>query len=160
VHKTLDLNITVYAAQNMPLPPDATAKSFRPYIKIELHVEEAAERRYGVAAAAAAVAGAAPDPKEKAGEYKVRTTTAKGPDPDFGPEGMTLVFKGVPGVVEELTFVRFTVRDDQLGRDALAAWACVRLDRLRHGYRFVHLLDANGIETDSVILVKIAKKTA
>ena len=60
--------------------------------------------------------------------------------------------------MDELTFVRFTVRDDEtLGRDDLAAWACVRLDRLGVGYRFVHLIDLNGKLTDGAILVKVEK---
>jgi hypothetical protein len=54
--------------------------------------------------------------------------------------------------------VRFTVRDDEIGRDDLAAWACVRLDRLGEGYRFVHLLDSEGRLTEGVVLVKVEKK--
>jgi hypothetical protein len=65
------------------------------------------------------------------------------------------VFKGIPGVVPELSFVRFLVRDDEVGRDSLAAWACVRVDRLREGYRFVHLVDAEGVETEGAVLVKV-----
>jgi phosphatidylinositol phospholipase C, delta len=60
--------------------------------------------------------------------------------------------------MDELTFVRFTVRDDEIGRDDLAAWACVRLDRLGDGYRFVHLLDANARLTEGVILLKVEKQ--
>jgi len=41
----------------------------------------------------------------------------------------------------------------------LAAWACVRLDRLRPGYRFVHLLDAQGNTTQGKLLVKVEKTT-
>lgn len=93
--------------------------------------------------------------REKEGEYKARTKTRKGRDPEFGE---TLGFGKVAGVVPELAFVRFTVRDDDYGRDDLAAWACVRLDRLREGYRFVHLLDAKGVETEGVLLVKVAKR--
>lgn len=58
----------------------------------------------------------------------------------------------------ELAFVRFTVRDDDIGRDDLAAWACVRVDRLREGWRFVHLLDARGVETEGVLLVRVTKR--
>lgn len=47
--------------------------------------------------------------------------------------------------------------DESYSRDDLAAWACIRLDRLQRGYRFVHLFDANGIQTSGVILVKISK---
>ena len=96
------------------------------------------------------------------GEYKAKTKTQRGCDPDFTPAGAsggeTLAFAKIPGVVDELTFVRFTVRDDEIGRDGLAAWACIRLDRLKEGYRFVHLLDHDGRESNGVVLVKISKK--
>lgn len=174
-HRTLDLEIKVLAAQDLPLPPDTTsAKSFHPYLKVELHVEEAGERHGHFPQD-----GHACDPATKArhdrsaqrklsgdknddddeGEYKARTKTAKAAtcDPDF--KGEMLEFKGIPGVLEELSFVRFIVRDDELfQRDDLAAWACVRLDRLRLGYRFVRLMDAEGHETEGVVLIKVMKK--
>lgn len=182
-HRTLDLEIKVLAAQNLPLPLDTISpKSFHPYLKVELHVEEAGERHGhfpedghacdpataarhararstspGARDSLVAVAtGATTDDEE--GEYKARTKTAKATrDPDF--KGEMLSFKGIPGVVEPLSFVRFLVRDDELfQRDDLAAWACVRLDRLRLGYRFVRLMDAKGRETEGVVLVKIMKK--
>lgn len=53
--------------------------------------------------------------------------------------------------------MRFTIRDDEIGRDDLAAWACIRLDRLGQGYRFVHLRNTRGEATDGVILVKVEK---
>jgi hypothetical protein len=152
-HHTLDLTIQVLAGQSLPLPegePDPT--KFHPYVKVELHVEEPAERQTRVAATAATneqLTG------EKEGEYKARTRTRRGRDPEFGDE---LAFGKVVGVVPELAFVRFTVRDDDIGRDDLAAWACVRLDRMREGYRFVHLLDENGVETEGVLLVKVTKR--
>lgn len=64
------------------------------------------------------------------------------------------------GIVDELTFARFTVRNDEIGRDELVAWACVRLDRLGEGYRFVHLLDAEGVETEGLLLIRVSKKLA
>jgi phosphatidylinositol phospholipase C, delta len=141
----MDLTITVLAAQNLPLPPgDSSAKGFKPYLKVELHVEAPEERHAGRIEA---------DGKEKEGEYKARTKTLKGCEVDF--KGEKLVFTGIPGVVEELTFVRFTIRDDEFGRDDLAGWACVRLDRLRTGYRFVHLLDCKGRLTEGAVLVKV-----
>ncbi|KAK3944680.1 PLC-like phosphodiesterase [Diplogelasinospora grovesii] len=154
-HYTLDLTIEVLAAQSLPLPHgDTNPNSFHPYIKVELHVEEPGERH-----------GSDPVPaegKEKEGEYKARTKTLKGCDPDFvvsGKNNHELKFVTIPGVVPELCFVRFLVRDDErLARDELAAWACVRLDRLRQGYRFVHLLDSRGMKTDGVVLVKVTKK--
>ena len=44
-----------------------------------------------------------------------------------------------------------------MGRDDLSAWACIRLDRLKQGYRFIHLLDAKGMESSGVLLVKLSK---
>lgn len=40
-----------------------------------------------------------------------------------------------------------------------AAWACIRLDRLRSGYRFIRLLDIKGNPIDNGrLFVKISKK--
>lgn len=94
--------------------------------------------------------------EDKEGEYKCRSRTQKGTDPDFGRE--TLAFRAVGGVVAPLTFVRFTVRDDEFGRDDLAGWGCVRLDRLRTGYRFLHLMDCEGGLTSGVVLMKVDKR--
>lgn len=58
----------------------------------------------------------------------------------------------------ERLFFRFKVQDDRVGKDNLAAWACIRLDRLRMGVRFVHLWDANGIESHGQLLVHIDKR--
>lgn len=148
-YHTLDLTIEVLAGQNIPLPPDDDhADSFRPYVKAEIHVESPEERRGKVRPEAEAG-------REAEGEYKARTKKGRGREPDF--KGEALRFTRVPGVVPELTFVRFTVRDDEIGRDDLAAWACVRLDRLRSGYRFVHLMDCAGRLTKGVLLVKVTK---
>lgn len=162
-HRTLDLQVKVLAAQNLPLPLDTTSpSSFNPYVKVELHVEENGERHglheLEVDGAAGTKPTASVDGEETEGEYKARTATVKGTvNPDF--KGEILDFRTVPGVVEELSFVRFIVRDDEtFQKDDLAAWACVRLDRLRMGYRFVHLMDAKGQETDGVLLVKVMKK--
>jgi hypothetical protein len=47
------------------------------------------------------------------------------------------------------------VHSDRFGRDDAAAWACIRLDRLNPGLRFIHLWDAQGSPSDGVILAKI-----
>ncbi|KAL2022275.1 hypothetical protein VTK56DRAFT_5673 [Thermocarpiscus australiensis] len=151
-HHTMDLTIQVFAGQHIPLPPgDENPSSFRPYVKVEVHVEEPGERHGATAADAVPAEG-----REKEGEYKAKTRTGRGCDPDFGAQELRLA--RVPGVVPELSFVRFLVRDEELGRDSLAGWACVRVDRLREGYRFVHLVDAYGVETEGVILVKVGVK--
>lgn len=173
VHHTVDLEIKILAGQDIPLPPETAAKSFNPYVKIELHVEEGGERHGhflddGQACEDPSAAAAQKsrksrsrsslDDDEKEGQYKARTKTVKATrDPDY--RGEALEFKAIPGVVEELSFVRFIVKDDEsFRRDDLAAWACVRLDRLRMGYRFVRLMDAKGKETDGVLFVKVMKK--
>lgn len=53
---------------------------------------------------------------------------------------------------------RFKVEDARYAKDNLAAWACIRLDRLQQGYRFVYLLDAKGQATAGMLLVKVEKK--
>ena len=144
-HQTLDLTIEVLAAQNLPLPPDDThASSFRPYLKVEIHTSSPDEHH------------APASDSEPEGEYKARTLTGRGVNPDFG--GEALRFGRVSGVVPELAFLRFTVRDDEFARrDDLAGWACVRLDRVRSGYRVVRLLGCGGEATLGVVLVKISK---
>ncbi|KAI5866069.1 PLC-like phosphodiesterase [Durotheca rogersii] len=151
-HQRLDLTITVLAGQNLPLPEeDDTASGFRPYVKVEIHTEPPHDEH------PTHPAPAAEDPRAKEGEYKARTKKQRGVDPDFGGEALALA-KAAPGVVAELAFVRFLVKDDEIGRDDLAAWACVRLDRLRRGYRLVRLFDAEGKPTEGVLLIRVEKK--
>lgn len=146
--QTLTLSLTFLAAQSIPLPPDdKSAKGFEPYIKVELHVDASEGLRGG---------HIDNDGHEREGEYKAKTRTHKGQNLDLA--GEKLEFKNIPKLVEELTFLRFTIRDDEIGRDDLAAWACVRLDRLGEGYRFIHLLDSEGRLTEGVVLVKVEKK--
>lgn len=179
------MEIKILAGQNLPLPPETAVRSFNPYVKVELHVEAGGERhghfptdghacdpataaRHRAATARSGSSsqeklllyssGGGGDDGEREGEYKARTRTVKATcDPDY--KGEMLEFKAIPGVVEELSFVRFIVRDDEsFRRDDLAAWACVRLDRLRLGYRFVRMMDVKGQETEGVLLVKVMKK--
>ena len=97
-HKTLTLNITILAAQDIPLPfGNNSASTLRPYVKIELHVEKPAERT------GAPIEGGGKSKDES--QYKQRTRTGKGTDVDFGAEQVH--FRDVPGVVEELSFVRY-----------------------------------------------------
>ncbi|CAL3970972.1 hypothetical protein PZA11_007352 [Diplocarpon coronariae] len=140
--KTLDLKITVLAGQHIPLPEDQVEKSFHPYVRCELHVEKEQE-------------GSEPLPSE---DRKRKTAYQKGDHPDFGEQGCVLQFPTVKKVVEELSFVRFKIEDARYARDDLAAWACIRLDRLQQGYRFVYLIDAKGQPTPGLLLVKIEKK--
>jgi hypothetical protein len=54
---------------------------------------------------------------------------------------------------------RFKVEDAKYAyaKDSLAAWACIRLDRLQQGYRFIRLLDYKGFASEGLLLVKIEK---
>ena len=96
-HKTLTLDISIFAGQDIPLPlGDTRPEGFHPYVKVELHVEKPAERT------GAPIEGSG---KSKEGEYKQRTRTGKGTEVDFGGEKMH--FRDIPGVVEELSFIRY-----------------------------------------------------
>lgn len=100
-HKTLTLNIEVLAAQDIPLPLDGTKPDgFHPYVKCELHVEKPSERT------GAPIEGAG---KSKDGEYKWKSRTMKGTEVDFF-EGEKVEFREIPGVVEELSFLRYVAR--------------------------------------------------
>lgn len=146
--KDVDLEITMIAAQSIPLPPgEKTAKGFRPYIQVDLHVDGSPGQQ---------LRKVQNEGHEKEGEYKARSRTHSGPDCDL--QWQRIEFKTMPDLVDELTFVRFVVRDDEIGRDELAAWACVRLDRLAQGYRFVRLANAHGDPTEGVLLVKVCKR--
>jgi len=143
----LDLSIKFLGGQKIPLPPDDdNPKGFKPYVKCELHIEKPEERHVE------------PNPstgKPQEGELKKHTKTAHTPDPNFGGEAVK--FEHIQAVTQELSFVRFKVKDDEPLRDDLAAWACFRLDRLQSGYRFIHLFDAHGEQTDGLLFVYITK---
>ncbi|KAM7192683.1 PLC-like phosphodiesterase, TIM beta/alpha-barrel-containing domain containing protein [Naviculisporaceae sp. PSN 640] len=173
-HLTMDLTITILAAQSLPLPADEKSPAtFNPYVKVELHVEEPGERHgthhhtHPDHPHSSSNEGFPNDGKEKSGEYKAKTKCVKGTvDPDF--KAQELVFRGIKGVVPELSFVRFLVRDNaSLARDSLSSWACVRVDRLKSGYRWLGLFEGETGEDGEVtgefsreggILVKIEKR--
>lgn len=132
------LTIEFFAGQDIPLPKSVDAAKFKPYIKCELHVESDLNS----------------DGRAKDGEHKQTTKPSSTADPDFGRQ--VVHFDNVPALVPALSFVRFKImHDDRFSRDELAAWACIRLDRLAHGYRFLHLRDEKGMRSKGVILVKI-----
>lgn len=96
VRRTLDLSIEFLAAQDIPLPPEEDdPKDFKPYVKVELHVEKPEERE------GLPVPG---DGRGSKAEYKKKTRTYRTTDPDFGREVVS--FEGIYGVTDELTFVR------------------------------------------------------
>ncbi|KAF2682859.1 PLC-like phosphodiesterase [Lentithecium fluviatile CBS 122367] len=143
----LDLSIEFFAGQDIPMPPEEDdPKDFKPFVKVELHVEKPEERE------GEAIPGGG---RSNKGNYKMKTKTQRTPNPDFARE--IIKFQGIKGVTEELTFVRFKVMDDERLSDDLAAWACYRLDRLQPGVRMLHLYNSNGVVTKGVLLVRIKK---
>lgn len=107
-YKTLDLKITFYAGQHIPIPPGQAEHGFHPYVRCELHVEKPAEG-----------AGDPVDSRGKEVEYKQKTSYCKGDHPDFGGDGVVLSFPQITSVVEQLSFVRyveFVLHDALLSR--------------------------------------------
>ncbi|KAL6231224.1 hypothetical protein BDW75DRAFT_244114 [Aspergillus navahoensis] len=147
--RTVDLSIEVLAGQDLALPPgDKNEKGFRPYVACYLHVETPE------AAANPDLKGDDSTDSEKT-SYKRVTKAGEGSNPDFGSQ--ILQFPTLPGVVEELTFVRFKVKDDEIGFDSLASWACIRLSRLQEGYRVIRLYKCDGSDSGGFLLVRITK---
>lgn len=144
--KRLDrVAITVLAAQNLPLfeRGDSPA-NYKPYVKVGFHTEPNAF--------AAMVAEEADGEQVKEVGYSGQTAKGKGTSPDF--EGEVIEFLDIDGVVPELAFLSFAVMNDIVGPDVMTAWACVRLDRLRLGYRFVRLMDKDGMPSKGILLIK------
>ena len=201
-HKTLTFTLTILAAQNLPLPPSMkSVSSFRPYLKIELHVEKASERT-GAPIPNDGRTNPNPNPqnqpqatltskeKSKDGakskdrsrdrsksksrdndkdkdkdddvEFPLKQTIKpdiKGSrDIDFN--ATTIEWKDIPGVVPELSFLRVKVMNDEMGKDPLCAWACVRLDRVREGWRFLRLWTSEGERSEGVVLWGVGKRVS
>jgi hypothetical protein len=92
------LKITVFAAQNLPLPHDMeTDDKFKPFVKVEIHVDtpdlgkrSSASKGFG---------------KDGSSRYKLKTSSAKGRHPLYDPS-KSLEFKDLPPLVPALSFVR------------------------------------------------------
>ncbi|PHH65213.1 hypothetical protein CDD81_3072 [Ophiocordyceps australis] len=147
----LDLTITIFAGHNL-LSSDShdasehtrSARSIRPVVKVQLHVG-GSDKETGASEC----------------EYKHRTEARKTNHPSFGHCGDKMQFLNIPNVVPQFSFVRVKIEDEQrsgLGSQQLLSWACIRLDRLRQGYRFIHLMDCQGKVQGGKLLVKISKK--
>ncbi|CAI7607487.1 unnamed protein product [Penicillium discolor] len=147
--RNLTLSIEIYAAQDLSLPPgDHSERGFKPYVNCQLHVEEPE-------------GDVTPDQDDASSDtekssYKRCTKSSSGRNPDF--KGQKLEFPTVTGIIEELSFLRIKIKDDEIGRDPLAAWACIRVDRLREGYRLIHLHECTGEKSGGVLLVNIVKQ--
>ncbi|KAL5332986.1 PLC-like phosphodiesterase [Aspergillus crustosus] len=147
LRQKVDLSIEVLAGQDLALPlGDKNDKGFRPYVAVYLHVETPED--------APNPAGDDSTDSEKT-SYKRVIKAGEGANPDLGSQ--KIVFPTLSGVVEDLTFVRFKVKDDEIGRDSLAAWACIRLPRLQEGYRVIRLFKADGSPSGGFLLVRITK---
>ncbi|KAI1335320.1 PLC-like phosphodiesterase [Xylariaceae sp. FL0016] len=156
-HRTYDLIIEVIAGQYIPLPEsirngNGNAKAFRPVVKCELHVEKVDKRSGGHNE------GVSKLPQV---DYKQYVGPGRTDHPEFSLKAREVRFTGLQKVVEQLSFIRLKIEHApprlSIARDPLTSWACIRLDRLATGYRFVQLLDSNGSETEGRLLVKILK---
>lgn len=179
VRKRLDLTIELIAAQNLPKLPEKehfSVREYKPYVKFQLHVDTHGPPGWqgktdrDAATATRSSRYADEEPPRSAGDekdederrLKRRSKTSK--TITFGNvnandyEGTQMIWTGVPDVVEELSFLRVKIKDDRtLAKDELVAWACIRLDRLKTGYRFLHLLDIEGSPCEGVLFVKVSK---
>ncbi|KAF9879324.1 phospholipase c [Colletotrichum karsti] len=144
----MNLTITIIAGQHIWVPSSSdsdssrSGKNLRPFVKCELHVE------------IGAVNGKAADEDD----FKLKTSSKKTDHPEW-ENGARLRFPKVSRVVEELSFVRLKVENDPLlGGDELLSWACIRLDRLQTGYRFVKLMDVKNNPIDGgKLLIRVDK---
>lgn len=102
-YKELDLKITVYAGQHIPIPANQTERGFHPYIKCDLHVQKPEIPRKEEGNKDEAKKKEPVDPTD----YKQKTPYRKGDHPDFGEEGHVFTFRTVEKLVEELSFIRY-----------------------------------------------------
>ncbi|UKZ81136.1 hypothetical protein TrVFT333_008906 [Trichoderma virens FT-333] len=143
---TLDLTITFFAGRNIPPEDGEDTSALRPIIKAELHIGE-------------------DDKDGHEHSYKQHTKAAKSSNPIFMSNshhknaGDKLQFLNIPKVVEELSFIRLKIEDNShTVSSPCLAWACIRLDRLQRGYRFIRLYDMKGNEiVGGKLLVKVEK---
>ncbi|KAM0540857.1 hypothetical protein ACHAPJ_013469 [Fusarium lateritium] len=143
--KLSKLAVKVLAAQNLPLADKNDSPSkFIPYVEVGLHTEPDALESMGDKDAKG-------EQVQKVG-YSGKTGKSRGTSPDFG--GEVIEFLNIDGVVPELAFLSLVVMNDVPGPDVVGAWACIRLDRLRVGYRFVRLLDRHGVPSQGILLIK------
>lgn len=141
------LSVQVLAAQDIPLAKGEDPNSFKPYIKAELHTD---------AYISMPIEQDAESGHAKGTKFRAQTTIKRGTSPDFGNE--LLDFQNVECIIPKLAFLTFIVMNDVVGPDVMAAWACIRLDRLKSGYRLVHLFDKKGKMSKGVLLVRITQR--
>lgn len=148
--KTLDrLSVQMIAAQDIPLVNASDdPNNFRPYVKVELHTDAYISKP---------IEQDAESGHAKGTKFRAQTTNSRGTSPYF--EGELLEFQNVQCIIPRLAFVTFTIMSEAaVGPDVVAAWACIRLDRLKSGYRLVHLLDKRGLPSRGVLLVRLTQR--
>lgn len=96
--RVLDLNITVFAIQHLPLDShgegndtNRSGSSLRPVVKAKLYVDKPRSGKGWTASKPCC---------------KKQTKAGESPNPDFGSRGESLNWENIPSVVEELSFVR------------------------------------------------------
>ncbi|KIW22837.1 hypothetical protein, variant 5 [Cladophialophora immunda] len=162
----LDLEIRLLAAQRLPVPSDkdvSHAPRMKPYVKMQLHVDSLCgpEPSKEVDRLVDAKDEIEPHGGEDvdSGLFKRRSADSRTDCPDFRGEVMS--WTNMSDVLQELSFIRLKLMDDRsIGKDNLLAWACIRLDRLQQGYRFIHLLDSSGMPSRGALLVHVCKRTS
>jgi len=105
MRQTLDLEITVLAAQNLPLPIEKELSHrahLKPYVTFQLHVDTCGPPGHQKGNP---TRRSDEDEENEEKKLKRRTRTARSTDPEFGDE--TLRWSSVPGVVEQLSFLRY-----------------------------------------------------
>lgn len=178
LRKRLYLKIKLLCAQGLPVPArDGKISNIKPYVKIQLHVDTHGPpgqgknqtssdstanlvSKYSDQDTTEQVTVPEADDAQNEQERKLKRESkhGRGPNTDFDGE-LDMVWSDVPDVVDQLSFLRIKVMDDHsFAKDELIAWTCIRLDKLKTGVRFVHLLDVEGEPCEGVLLVVIEKQ--
>lgn len=136
--RSFDLHMRVLAAQDLDREAEDAPRAF---VKVELHVgNERAEPL------------SHDDVKNKGGDVKRSTAVQHSKHPDF--ESEVLQFAGIKDVVEQLSFIRIKVcDDDRFSKDRLLGWTCFRLDRLPIGLKLLPLRGQDARPNGAVLLV-------
>ncbi|KAL2888968.1 phospholipase C [Ceratocystis lukuohia] len=135
---TLHAGFSVFGSKPVPGEPDP-AKGVESAVVVTVHAEaqdKVPENGGGV--------------KSRSGKsfstYSQRSKPSNSRNPDWGVPGCVLDFGSIWRVTDKLSYIRFTVVENSSlpGQDPLLSWQCIRLDRLRAGFRFIPLMDANA----------------
>lgn len=150
---TMDMTLTIFKAQHIPVKGHGEEAEHH---GSTLHTFTRAEIRTGRFIDFKKDSTLADDTHAK------KTHVYKSDHPYYGRAGETLTFKDIPNVVEELSFL--LIKIDEVGVTGVInwptrAWACIRLDRLQPGYRFIQLMDMTGHAVpEGRLFVKVTKK--